>query len=109
MSSSLENINLKTSKKPGRKPIYKTTEGQRDRNRRAQLAFRNRKNDYVARLEKSCGQYEKAIWELQKSNRAALARIQYLEKLLLNNWNVRSFHFTGSDSVLSTITDNQQF
>lgn len=58
-------------RKAGRKPLYKTAQERRDRNRRAQLAFRARRSDYLARLEETCRSLENVVMELQQSNRAA--------------------------------------
>lgn len=76
-------------RKAGRKPLYKTAQERRDRNRRAQLAFRARRSDYLARLEDTCRSLEKVVVELQESNRAtndALSRertkVKYLERML---------------------------
>jgi hypothetical protein len=79
-------------RKAGRKPLYKTAQERRDRNRRAQLAFRARRSDYLAKLEETCRSYELIVAELQESNRAAndaLARernkVKYLERILSQN------------------------
>ena len=58
-------------RKAGRKPLYKTAQERRDRNRRAQLAFRARRSDYLARLEETCRSLENVVMELQQSNRVA--------------------------------------
>ena len=78
-------------RKAGRKPLYKTAQERRDRNRRAQLAFRARRNDYLAKLEDTCRSLENVVIELQESNRMAndaLARerskVRYLEQMLHN-------------------------
>lgn len=79
-------------RKAGRKPLYKTAQERRDRNRRAQLAFRARRSDYLARLEDTCRSLEHVVVELQESNRAAndaLARerskVKYLESMIRNS------------------------
>jgi hypothetical protein len=76
-------------RKAGRKPLYKTAQERRDRNRRAQLAFRARRSDYLARLEDTCRSLENVVVELQESNRAAndaltreRTKVKYLERLL---------------------------
>ena len=81
--------NLPLKRKAGRKPLYKTAQERRDRNRRAQLAFRARRSDYLGRLEETCRSLEKVVVELQESNRAtndALSRernkVKYLERIL---------------------------
>ena len=78
-------------RKAGRKPLYKTAQERRDRNRRAQLAFRARRSDYLARLEDTCRSLENVVVELQESNRAAndalareRTRVKYLENMLRN-------------------------
>jgi hypothetical protein len=78
-------------RKAGRKPLYKTAQERRDRNRRAQLAFRARRSDYLSRLEETCRSLETVVMELQESNRAAndaLARersqVKYLQRILQN-------------------------
>ena len=79
-------------RKAGRKPLYKTAQERRDRNRRAQLAFRARRSDYLAKLEDTCRSYELVVAELQESNRVAhdtLARervkVKFLERMLQNS------------------------
>jgi hypothetical protein len=83
-------------RKAGRKPLYKTAQERRDRNRRAQLAFRARRSDYLAKLEETCRSLEKVVMELQESNRTAhdaLARerikVKFLEQMVrhTNNTN----------------------
>lgn len=72
-------------RKAGRKPLYKTAQERRDRNRRAQLAFRARRSDYLSKLEDTCRSLEAVVMELQQSNRAAndaLARERTQVKLL---------------------------
>jgi hypothetical protein len=76
-------------RKAGRKPLYKTAQERRDRNRRAQLAFRARRSDYLGRLEDTCRSLENVVMELQESNRAtndALARernrVKNLERII---------------------------
>lgn len=76
-------------RKAGRKPLYKTAQERRDRNRRAQLAFRARRSDYLARLEHTCRSLESVVAELQESNRVtndALVRernkVRCLERML---------------------------
>jgi hypothetical protein len=76
-------------RKAGRKPLYKTEQERRDRNRRAQLAFRARRSDYLGRLEETCRSLENVVIELQESNRmtnAALARervkVRHLERTI---------------------------
>ena len=82
----------KKKSKAGRKPLYKTAQERRDRNRRAQLAFRARRSDYLARLEETCRSLENVVVELQESNRTAndalireRNRVKYLERLLQNS------------------------
>jgi hypothetical protein len=79
-------------RKAGRKPLYKTAQERRDRNRRAQLAFRARRSDYLAKLEETCRSLENVVIELQESNRVtndALAhermKVRVLERMLQNN------------------------
>ena len=83
-------------RKAGRKPVYKTAQERRDRNRKAQLDFRARRSAYIARLEESYRSLEKVVVELQVANRAAndaLARsndalasergkVRYLERMI---------------------------
>jgi len=76
-------------RKAGRKPLYKTAQERRDRNRRAQLAFRARRSDYLARLEDTCRDLEGVVMEMQESNRVAndalnreRSKVKYLERLL---------------------------
>ena len=76
-------------RKAGRKPLYKTAQERRDRNRRAQLAFRARRSDYLARLEDTCRSLENVVVELQESNRAAndalsreRSKVKYLESMI---------------------------
>lgn len=57
--------------KAGRKPIYTTDQERRDRNRRAQLAFRARRSDYLAKLEEKCRSLEDLVARLKESERAA--------------------------------------
>jgi len=78
-------------RKAGRKPLYKTAQERRERNRRAQLAFRARRSDYLAQLEATCRQLEEVVKELQESNKMAndalrreTARVKYLETMLHN-------------------------
>jgi hypothetical protein len=82
-------IAVPQKRKAGRKPLYKTAQERRDRNRRAQLAFRARRSDYLARLEHTCRSLESVVAELQESNRVAndaLARernkVRCLERIL---------------------------
>ena len=83
-------------RKAGRKPVYKTAQERRDRNRKAQLDFRARRSAYIARLEESYRSLEKVVVELQVSNRAAndalakasdalateRAKVKYLERMI---------------------------
>jgi hypothetical protein len=76
-------------RKAGRKPLYKTAQERRDRNRRAQLAFRARRSDYLARLEETCRSLEHVVVELQESNREAndalsreRTKVKHLERML---------------------------
>jgi hypothetical protein len=83
-------------RKAGRKPVYKTAQERRDRNRKAQLDFRARRTAYMARLEDSYRSLEKVVVELQVSNRAAndalarandalnneRAKVKYLERIM---------------------------
>jgi len=78
-------------RKAGRKPLYKTAQERRERNRRAQLAFRARRSDYLAQLEATCRQLEEVVKELQVSNKMAndalrreSTRVRYLEAVLHN-------------------------
>ena len=89
-------------RKAGRKPLYKTDQERRDRNRRAQLAFRARRSDYLARLEDTCRSLENVVVELQESNRATndaltreRSRVKYLESMI-----------RGSRRSLSTFPSN---
>ena len=89
MQSDEPQSNLPQKRKAGRKPLYKTAQERRDRNRRAQLAFRARRSDYLARLEETCRSLENVVVELQESNRAAndaltreRNRVKYLERML---------------------------
>ena len=89
-------INPPQKRKAGRKPVYKTAQERRDRNRKAQLDFRARRSAYIGRLEESYRSLEKVVVELQVSNRVAndaLARandaltterskVRYLERML---------------------------
>lgn len=93
-------------RKAGRKPLYKTAQERRDRNRRAQLAFRARRSDYLARLEDTCRSLENVVVELQESNRAAndaLARerskVKYLESMIRNSQ--RSLSAFSSNSAIT--------
>lgn len=88
--------NLPQKRKAGRKPVYKTAQERRDRNRKAQLDFRARRSAYIARLEESYRSLEKVVVELQVSNRAAndalarasdalateRAKVKYLERIM---------------------------
>jgi hypothetical protein len=83
-------------RKAGRKPVYKTAQERRDRNRKAQLDFRARRSAYIARLEESYRSLEKVVVELQVSNRAAndalarasdalateRAKVKYLQRIM---------------------------
>jgi hypothetical protein len=76
-------------RKAGRKPLYKTAQERRERNRRAQLQFRARRSDYLAQLEETCRHYEVVVKELQESNKMAhdalrreTARVKQLEAIL---------------------------
>jgi hypothetical protein len=90
--SASENVNheiIPPKRKAGRKPLYKTAQERRDRNRRAQLAFRARRSDYLTKLEETCRSLENVVIELQESNRTtndALARerakVRLLERML---------------------------
>jgi hypothetical protein len=78
-------------RKAGRKPLYKTAQERRERNRKAQLAFRSRRSDYLAQLEATCRQLEDVVKELQDSNKMANdtlrrqnQRVKYLETMLQN-------------------------
>ena len=112
-------------RKAGRKPLYKTAQERRDRNRRAQLAFRARRSDYLGRLEETCRSLEHVVVELQESNRAAndaLSRernkVKYLERMLQStSANFSSpqipLHFTTSvlpmdNNVMSASLQQQQ-
>lgn len=106
-------------RKAGRKPLYKTAQERRDRNRRAQLAFRARRSDYLSRLEDTCRSLETVVLELQESNRAAndeLAReknkVRHLERMLRRLTTPNSSHQTLPDgsriypSAIGIPTDN---
>lgn len=95
-------------RKAGRKPLYKTAQERRDRNRRAQLAFRARRSDYLARLEETCRSLQEVVVELQESNRMAnddLARernkVKHLERLFrsLSAPNVASQSISGGSTI----------
>jgi hypothetical protein len=80
---------LPQKRKAGRKPLYKTAQERRDRNRRAQLAFRARRSDYLIKLEETCRSLENVVIELQESNRMAndalareRTRVKFLERML---------------------------
>jgi hypothetical protein len=80
---------LPIKRKAGRKPLYKTAQERRERNRRAQLQFRARRSDYLAQLEETCRHYEVVVKELQESNKMAhdslrqeAARVKQLEAIL---------------------------
>jgi hypothetical protein len=96
----------KKKSKAGRKPLYKTVQERRDRNRRAQLAFRARRSDYLARLEETCRSLEGIVTELQESNRQAndslareRSRVRYLEKLLQTCFS----HFPSQQQSVPTL------
>jgi len=89
MQSDEPQSNLPQKRKAGRKPLYTTPEQRRDRNRRAQLAFRARRSDYLARLEENCRSLENVVVELRESNRVAndalsheRNKVKYLERML---------------------------
>jgi hypothetical protein len=104
-------------RKAGRKPLYKTAQERRDRNRRAQLAFRARRSDYLSRLEETCRSLETVVLELQESNRAAndaLARersqVKYLERILQNQprLNQQNTQMFPSNSAITIPAENNQ-
>jgi hypothetical protein len=77
------------SSKAGRKPINRTDQERRDRNRRAQLAFRARRSDYLAKLEEKCRSLEDLVAQLKESKRVATealarerARVIRLDQML---------------------------
>jgi len=99
-------------RKAGRKPLYKTAQERRDRNRRAQLAFRARRSDYLARLEDTCRSLENVVVELQESNRAAndalaqeRSRVKYLENMLRSRRSVSVFQ-PSNPAITVPTTDN---
>jgi hypothetical protein len=101
-------------RKAGRKPLYKTAQERRDRNRRAQLAFRARRSDYLARLEDTCRSLENVVVELQESNRAAndalareRSRVKSLENILRNaQRSVAAFQPSSAITVPATDNNN---
>jgi hypothetical protein len=102
-------------RKAGRKPLYKTAQERRDRNRRAQLAFRARRSDYLSRLEETCRSLETVVMELQESNRAtndALTRersqVKYLQHILQNQprLNQQNTQMFPSNSAITAPAEN---
>lgn len=100
-------------RKAGRKPLYKTAQERRDRNRRAQLAFRARRSDYLARLEDTCRSLENVVVELQESNRAAndklareRSRVKYLENILRSSQRSVSVFPPSNPAITVSPTDN---
>jgi hypothetical protein len=102
-------------RKAGRKPLYKTAQERRDRNRRAQLAFRARRSDYLGRLEATCRSLENVVIELQESNRitnAALARervkVRHLERMIQSQASLISsqYLFPTQSSEMSMSADS---
>lgn len=100
-------------RKAGRKPLYKTAQERRDRNRRAQLAFRARRSDYLSRLEETCRSLESVVVELQESNRAAndalsreRTRVKYLERILQTPPNFSSPQLAGNFPMSLPTDDN---
>lgn len=106
-------------RKAGRKPLYKTAQERRDRNRRAQLAFRARRSDYLTRLEETCRSLEGVVVELQESNRVAndalnreRSKVKYLERLLQRSSSLTmrqhppSMHFSSTEPFSVPVDDS---
>ncbi|KAM4065437.1 bZIP transcription factor [Hirsutella rhossiliensis] len=72
-------------RKGGRKPIYATSEERKQRNRRAQAAFRERRTEYIKQLEETLRVQESSLPKLQTVHQTAAKEcrmLQYKNSLL---------------------------
>lgn len=71
--------NLEKPSKVGRHRLY-SNEQRKDRNRKAQAAFRVRRNKYTETLELEAAQNEQTIQELKDANEKCLQRAEAAER-----------------------------